>query len=355
MLITESVLIRNSAEQLFEFLDDLEANFPRLHPDHRLFRWEQGRGVHEGVAFYLEETIGGRVIQQRFAFTRVERTGVVIRYRHVELAATHLVPRLIVPRIAFRIEFVPAGIRLVVEIRIRTRLVANVDELLDVVRRHIREEGENLKRFVEEPPAALKPALVPIEPYLARLREAVERNPGFRLVECGVLYRDRIGVAVGVECEKADGTLPDLKLTFRCSVSPPGKGFRGTLGAMVMWQRPPGQGRRERTVYEARAQEIRYTGAPPIDELLAQLPWLEEAMLAALQRGGPMDRTVKVYLVESEADWGRRVDEEVEFNTREEAERWAREYNASYNSGPIRSEWSMIAMVERLDGYSVLG
>lgn len=355
MLITESVSIRNTAEQLFEFFDGLEANFPRLHPDHRLFRWEKGRGVHQGVTFYLEETIGGRLIQRRFAFTRVERTGLVIQYRHVELAATHPVPRLIVPRIAFRIEFVPDGIRLVVEIRIRTGLIANVDELLDAVRRHIREEGANLKRMVEEPPAALKPALVPVEPYLARLREAVERNPGFRLVECGVLYRDRIGVAVGVECEKADGTLPGLRLSFLYSVSPPGKGFGGTLDAWVVWRRPAGAGRRERTVYEARAQEIRYTGPPPVDALLEQLPRLEAAMLAALQRGGPMGRTVKVYLVESEADWGRRVDEEVEFNTREEAERWAREYNASYNSGPIRSEWSMIAMVERLDGYSVLG
>jgi hypothetical protein len=355
MLITESVLIRNSAEQLFEFFDDLETNFPRLHPSHRLFRWEEGRGVHQGAAFYLEETIGGRPIQQRFVFTRVERTGVVERYRHVEIAATDPVPRLIVPRIAFRIEFEPAGIRLVVEIRIRTGLIANVDEAVNAVRQHIREEGANLKRLVEEPPAVLKPTLVPIEPCLARLREAVERNPAFRLVECGVLYRDRIGVAVGVECEKADGTLPGLRLSIRCSVSPPGKGFGGRLGAMVMWRRPARAGWRERTVYEARAREIRYTGPPPIDDLLAQLPRLEEAMLAALRRGGPMERTVKVYLVESEADWGRRVDEEVEFNTREEAERWAREYNEIHNSGPIRSEWSMIAMVERLDGYSVLG
>jgi hypothetical protein len=45
----------------------------------------------------------------------------------------------------------------------------------------------------------------------------------------------------------------------------------------------------------------------------------------------------------------------VEFNTREAAERYAREYNDSYNRGPISSEWSIVAKVERDDGYSVLG
>jgi hypothetical protein len=78
-------------------------------------------------------------------------------------------------------------------------------------------------------------------------------------------------------------------------------------------------------------------------------------MRTALARGGPAGRTFKVYLVESEAGWGRRIDEEVEFMTREEAVRYTEEYNRAFNSGPIRSEWSMIAMVERDDGYSVLG
>ncbi|HEU0302804.1 MAG TPA: hypothetical protein VFR37_25305, partial [Longimicrobium sp.] len=118
------------------------------------------------------------------------------------------------------------------------------------------------------------------------------------------------------------------------------------------WRRPPP---RERTVYEARRREIRFEGPPPIEEFLPQLHQMEEVMRTALARGGPASRTFKVYLVESEADWGRRIDEELEFMTREEAVQYAEEYNRSFNSGPIRSEWSMIAMVERDDGYSVLG
>lgn len=78
-------------------------------------------------------------------------------------------------------------------------------------------------------------------------------------------------------------------------------------------------------------------------------------MRTAPVRRGPPGRTVKVYIVESEAGWGRRIDEEGEFMTRKEAVRYAEEYNRSFNGGPIRSEWSMIAKVEREDGYSVLG
>ncbi|HEX2204541.1 MAG TPA: hypothetical protein VHG91_14615, partial [Longimicrobium sp.] len=163
------------------------------------------------------------------------------------------------------------------------------------------------------------------------------------------------GRTLGVECARTDGQHAGLTLSFRCGGGPPGEGFRGSFSANVMWRREPGGGRRERTVFEARTREVKYTGPPPLDELLALLPPLEEAMRRALARGGPPGATAKVYIVESEADWGRRVDEEIEFTSREEAERYADEYNASFNRGPVRSEWSMVAKVERADGRSVLG
>ncbi len=41
------------------------------------------------------------------------------------------------------------------------------------------------------------------------------------------------------------------------------------------------------------------------------------------------------------------LDEEVEFTAREDAERYAREYNASYHRGPVASEWSLVAKWSR--------
>jgi hypothetical protein len=206
-------------------------------------------------------------------------------------------------------------------------------------------EGERRKPLSPDHPAVV-PFVAAVEPVVERLRRAVEESPAFTLLACGVADQNPIGLSLAVECRRAEGQFRDLKLSFRCWVHLPGEGFGGTLDALVDWHRPPGGGRRERTVYEARAEEVRYTGLPPVGALLEQLPRLEEAMRVALKRGGPPGRTVRVFLMESEAGWGRRLDEEVEFLTREEAVRYAREYNARYNGGPISSEWSIIAEVE---------
>ena len=131
----------------------------------------------------------------------------------------------------------------------------------------------------------------------------------------------------------------------RAHRSLPGQDFPGALHAMVMWHRPPGQGQRERTVYEALGTEIKYTAPPSLDGIAEQFSGMEAAMRLALARGGPPGRTADVYLVESEADRGRRVDEGVEFASPEDAERYAREYNERCNRGPLRSGWSMVAKV----------
>ena len=344
MHLTDTVWIRATPERVFEFFENMDANYRGLHAGHLLFGWEEGRGLREGAAFHVEEIIGGKPMQERASVTRVEPN------RRIELAFTRRALRLVVPRIALRIEPEGEGTRLTWEIRIRTGLAGtrlNRDRL-GAVRRRIREEAGGLKGLLEG-----DPFVSAVEPFLRRLRAAVEEHPDFRLVACGALHRGADGsLTFGIECERADGTLPDLRLSFRCWRQPPHEKFRGTLRALVDWHRPPP---RERTVYEARGSEIRFEGPPPLDEFLPQLHRLEEVMRTALARGGPSGRTVKVYLVESEADWGRRIDEELEFMNREEAVQYAEEYNRSFNSGPIRSEWSMIAMVERDDGNSVLG
>lgn len=77
-------------------------------------------------------------------------------------------------------------------------------------------------------------------------------------------------------------------------------------------------------------------------------------MRRALARGAPPGATTRVFIVESEAGWGRRIDEEVEFTSREEAERYADECNGAFERGAAGSESSMAAKVERADGRSVL-
>jgi hypothetical protein len=61
----------------------------------------------------------------------------------------------------------------------------------------------------------------------------------------------------------------------------------------------------------------------------------------------------KVYIIESEAGWGQKVEETLEFPTREEAEKYCREYNNKHN--PPRDAtpgWYMYARLEGQDPFS---
>jgi len=54
----------------------------------------------------------------------------------------------------------------------------------------------------------------------------------------------------------------------------------------------------------------------------------------------------KVYIIESEAGWGQKVDEVKEFDTHEEAVEWATAYNDEHNPPGPTPSWYMYARVE---------
>ena len=63
----------------------------------------------------------------------------------------------------------------------------------------------------------------------------------------------------------------------------------------------------------------------------------------------------KVFIIESEVGWGRKVDEEKEFATREEAIQFCKDYNDEYNPpGKISPDWYMYARLEDQEQYSMI-
>jgi len=145
MRLSHSLWIRSTPAAIFRFFEEMEANYLEWHPDHRLFRWEAGRGLAPGAAFYFEEVIGGTLLRKRVEFTHIEAD------RHIEFAFTNRLLRLILPSIRFCIDPEGEGVRFTQEIRIRTGPVGawlNRREF-DAVRRHMKEEGENLKQILE--------------------------------------------------------------------------------------------------------------------------------------------------------------------------------------------------------------
>lgn len=89
----------------------------------------------------------------------------------------------------------------------------------------------------------------------------------------------------------------------------------------MQWYQAPWSGRK---VYEMFAEQVDYEGEPPLARFAERLAALEQAMRLALMRGSPPGWTHRVLMMESEAGWGLRVDEVIEFASRDEARRYAR-------------------------------
>lgn len=53
-----------------------------------------------------------------------------------------------------------------------------------------------------------------------------------------------------------------------------------------------------------------------------------------------------VAIIESEAGWGQKVDELIDFDTYEEAENFVSEYNTKYNSKKQVPGWYMMAQIQ---------
>jgi len=158
-----------------------------------------------------------------------------------------------------------------------------------------------------------------MEPVVAGLREAVEENPAFELVAGGILYQERYTLAMGVACRRTEGQFRDLTLELRCGHTrlPDGRGW---IGGNVRWERDPWFGRK---VFEMFAEEAEYEGEPPPALFAERLAALEQAMRLAVKRGSPPGLTHRVVIMESEPGWGVRVDEVIEFASRDEARRYA--------------------------------
>jgi len=123
----------------------MESNYTRWHPDHICFEWRKGPGVARGNVFYFEETITGEHQKKEVAFTDV------IPDRYLEFAPTNGFFRLFLPRISFEMKQIGSKTELVAQVVIRMGPIAAWfhKQQIALVRQHMCEEGENLKKLVE--------------------------------------------------------------------------------------------------------------------------------------------------------------------------------------------------------------
>lgn len=152
MVLRESIEVRAPLSTLFDFFEGMNnARYLSWHPDHKLFRWTEGRGVKLGHRFHFEEVIAGKLLRKSVEFVRIEPHG------HIEFAPTFWLMRLFLPRLVFRAELAgPESFHFVAEIFLRVGpLGARLNKReFDAVREHMRIEGLNFKRYAEAQGAA---------------------------------------------------------------------------------------------------------------------------------------------------------------------------------------------------------
>lgn len=145
MILSDQVTIDAAPERVFLFFEAMEDNYLRWHPDHLVFRWLGERGVKPGNRFHFEERIAGKLLKKTVRFTRVEPG------RHVEFTPQWWLMRAFLPRILFRMSPGGGGALVTQELHLRTGPLGawlNRREF-DAVRRHMHEEGINMKRLLE--------------------------------------------------------------------------------------------------------------------------------------------------------------------------------------------------------------
>lgn len=145
MILQDRTTIQAPASRIFDFFDLMEHNYRHWHPDHGHFEWRGKKGVALGNRFYFEETIAGEQQKKEVEFTEV------VPNRLLAFAPTNRFFRLFLPRISFEMEETSSGTLFTAQVVVRMGPLAqwmHQDELA-AVKRHMREEGENLKMIME--------------------------------------------------------------------------------------------------------------------------------------------------------------------------------------------------------------
>ncbi len=117
--------------------------------DHVTFRFIKGKPWSVGSVIYAEEYIHGKLHKLKFTVTKV------VPNKEIEYVPTSWLLRKYFPKNDFRIETRGAACRFIASGTYRigwigeTLFKKKLDEGLSSIRQHMKEEGENLKKILE--------------------------------------------------------------------------------------------------------------------------------------------------------------------------------------------------------------
>lgn len=152
VFLTDSIEIHTTPDKIFSFLCAIvdDESYCAWHPkDHVKFRWLKGLPWQEGSIGYAEEYFVGKLHKIKFIVTET-----VINKRIKYILYSKLLRRFI-PGFEFSIESKGSNSVFTASIHGRIPLIQKVlakkrlEEGLESVRKHMKEEGENMKLMLE--------------------------------------------------------------------------------------------------------------------------------------------------------------------------------------------------------------
>ncbi len=150
LVLKDSIEIKTTPEKIWEFFTNLEQNYKTWHPeDHIIFQWTKGKPMNVGSNFYAEEYMMGDL--KKLKGTCVE----IVPNRKVVFKFPFPIS-LISPKLEWLIE--PKGSNSVFTAILYVRaerfyrkfLRRRMEIIIEVAKKHMKEEGENLKKILEK-------------------------------------------------------------------------------------------------------------------------------------------------------------------------------------------------------------
>ena len=144
LLLKDTVEINTTPEKIWEFWANMDKNYKALHPeDHILFQWTKGRPMEEGSTIYAEEVVGGKLLKGKVTCVDV--------VPNRKFALTLPFPRSLFCKYEYLIE--PRGDNTAfiafTHLKFPGFARKRIQAIVEVGKKHVREEGENLKKILE--------------------------------------------------------------------------------------------------------------------------------------------------------------------------------------------------------------
>ncbi|MBU7022107.1 MAG: SRPBCC family protein [Theionarchaea archaeon] len=148
LAIRDSIEIRTTPEKIWEFFYNLEQNYTSWHPEHVVFKWTEGPPMESGSAWYAEEVSLGKLKKLKGTIDEVIPNRKIV-FKNVFPVS------LVSPRFEWHIE--PTGSNSVftainylrAEGLYRTIARETMETAIKASRKHMKEEGENLRKILE--------------------------------------------------------------------------------------------------------------------------------------------------------------------------------------------------------------